>query len=176
MLIVVSFKTITVDLFFRFKLLSRKIKNRTKYISQKSQTIASQTSFPLQPCRLHCDGCHHSYQSKTSLQSSSLSVLLCSETLLLSLSHLLRITMRSRLASESHKIPLRAGNIYLGGHFDSKEIQPPCCQDLRGEHIHFLSQSRKCKMLIAAKNSTAQTPHKESKSSLRLFLAARKSC
>lgn len=25
------------------------------------------------------------------------------------------------------------GNIYLGGHFDSKEIQPPRGQDLRGE-------------------------------------------
>lgn len=30
-------------------------------------------------------------------------------------------------------------NIHLGGHFDSEEIQPPCCQDLRGRRTHSLS-------------------------------------
>lgn len=29
------------------------------------------------------------------------------------------------------------GSVYLGGHFDSEEIQPPCCQDLREETFIF---------------------------------------
>lgn len=67
---------------------------------------------PPAPRRLHCN-CHHYYYHPitSSLQSSSLSLFSCSEKPLIffSLSHFLRITMRSRLASESHKIPLRAG-------------------------------------------------------------------
>lgn len=69
-------------------------------------------------------------------------------------------------------------NIYLGGHFDSKEIQPPCCQDLRGEHIHFsvTEQEMQNANHSKKKNSTAKTPHKESKSSLQLIQMDRELC
>lgn len=96
--------------------------------------------------------------------SSLLSLWSCSE----SLSPLHRISCKLSWDQgwqvKAIKFHWEQTSIYLGGHFDSKEIQPPCCQDLRGENIHFLSHRRKCKTLIIAKYSTWKSAQKENKS------------
>lgn len=95
---------------------------------------------PPAPHRLHCN-CHHYYYHPitSSPQSSSLSLFSCSEKpLIFFFCHIsCELPWDQGWQVKAIKFHWKRGNIYLGGHFDSKEIQSPCCQDLRGEHIYI---------------------------------------